>query len=459
MRNLVALAALLAFLPVANAADNKSEFSANAEYRLRYQNDSLFTGTKDPNFHFTNWRQRGKADFGYRSGEKFAAHMTLIHNALWGNLAANSSNTSTPDGVGSAAGGPDATNMVLVNQFYGSWMINDSWSAKFGRGGFTMADGALISQNDWETTPNAFEGLLVNWEHEMFRLGLFMVRGLDSEPAAEANFPGGFVSGTDNDPEINFYGVSFDWKALPEALKVANVHLLKIQGDEYTAPNAIPKMDLMRFGLAVGGDIINIDYKADLEMVSGSRTTGANKSKEASSMMQFQVGYTLPEAMKSRFYLGWHSDTGNKEDQTVAEAKIGKYDGFFYEKHGSAGLMDVLAWGNLSFIRAGYTMSPMDQVEVGIHYWKFQATAADENDAINPTYGRNGFGFNAAAADDSDSKNLGQEIDLSASKKYDGGFMISAHYGMFMPGTYFKDDTNEVNKTYSQFFVEGKMTF
>ena len=116
-------------------------------------------------------------------------------------------------------------------------------------------------------------------------------------------------------------------------------------------------------------------------------------------------------------------------------------------------MMDVLGWGNLTFMKAGYTFSPMDQTEVGIHYWKFSRS---EN-ASAATAGLNGSNYVSGTTGTSD--DIGSEIDLVATKKYDGGFAINTWIGSFMPGKYLKDNNGNNGDSHMQFFVEGKMTF
>lgn len=434
MRKLVALLATLAFLPVAKAADSKADFSANAEFRLRYQYDQNISGQKDADTAIDDFNHRLKMDFGFKSGEKFAAKVTLIHNALWGDAGATNSAAEIPDGIG------NANNMVLVNQAYGTWMMNDAWTLKFGRGGLNLADGSVISQNDWEAVPHSYEGLLTNWEHEMMRLNLFVVRAEDALTSANGN----------DDPQTTFFGGAVDVKHLPEFIKTLNVHLLQLNADERTIPGpAQYGKSVMRYGLVLGGDMSGFDYKLDYAANDGKARVNGTKIDLKGQMYHLDLGFSMPEMMKSRVHFAYHSDTGDKSSSATKDES---YDAFHYDRHGAAGLMDVFGWGNLTFINLGFTAQPMDQLEVGLHYWKFDMSEAN----ATPTAGLNGGDFvNGGSA--STSKALGQEIDLAATKKYDGGLAMTAWAGMFMPGTFFKD--NSQKDTYTQIFLEGKMTF
>lgn len=446
MRKLIALAALLAWMPVANAADSKGEFTHNAEYRIRYQVDQGFAdggdAEADNDLNKNTASHRFKLDTHFRSGEKFAAHLALVFAGDLGGTAGNG------DGVDSEIATPDSTrNAILVNEAYGTWMINDSWSMKFGRGGFTMGNGAVVARNDWEQIPTSFDGLMVNWEHEMMRVGLFAVK-------AEEGLTSALTAITDDtDQETNFFGISLDWKSLPEFLKVANLHFMDTRSDTSyrAAASGEYSVNQMRYGLALAGDMAGVDYKADYAVHTGEQVANGTTGDVEGNMWQVEVGYNMPEMMKTRIHLAYHVDTGDN-DTTDADSKT--YNKFYYERHNSAGMMDIFQFGNLTFITAGVAMSPMDNLEVALNYWKFERTESGAS-AGGATAGRNGGGFTGTAT----SADLGQELDLVATKKYDGGFAIQAWYGMFMPGGYYDNATDGLDQTYNQFFVEGKMTF
>ncbi len=435
MRKIVALAALISFMPVANAAD-KAEMTPNAEYRIRYQIDEAKTGDKGTSTTAHTATHRFKMDLGFRSGEKFGGNLTLLHNAQLGGFSTSNGEDNQQKSAFIAE------NSVLVNQAYGTWMINDAWSAKFGRGGFTLADGSVISQNDWEGVPYSFDGALLNYEHEMVRLNIFGVKAVDNAAA--------FNGSNNDDPEVNFFGFAADWKNLPEVLKMVNFHFTKVSGNELELAS-IRARDEMRYGLVVSGDTAGIDYRLNYAANTGDQKSVSLGNRDVDGMMYaLEVGFSLPEMMKSRFFVGYHVDSGDKNS---ADDKLETYDTFFYEKHCNSGCMDVLNWGNLTFIKAGYTFTPMDQIDVGLHFWKFERT----EDRAAATLGNNGAYTNVATVTSSD---LGQEIDLVVTKKYDSGFAINAWLGMFMPGDYFaKQTTPARDDTYNQLYVEGKMTF
>lgn len=453
MKRLVLLSAMLAYLPVAQA-EGKGEFTHEAEYRLRYrfdQNADLLDN-KDP---YNSFVQRFKFGTTWRNGEKFSAHLSLLHNATWGDYGAGDTApiATMPSGTASTNGITKDGNMILVNQAYATWMLSDSWALKFGRGNVKLGQGLVISQNDWQQTPYAYDGAIGSYEHDSFRLNLFAVKAIDLR-GPSGNLPTGTF---DVDPEANFYGFNLDWKNLPEWLNQAAFSVMNTKKDlmnTAAAPGGAlaDAKDEMRFGLGFAGDTAGVDYTFNYAANNGkTRTIAGAETDLAGSMMHAEVGYSMPEVMKSRIFVTYHTDTG--DDASTTDKNEG-YDTFYYELHGTSGMMDVIRWGNLNFIRVGYTFEPMETLNVGLHYWMFNRNQTNSAVFANINGGKIAANNGAANTDSA----IGSEIDLVATKTYDNGFQINSWVGMFMPGAYLKNQSSQ-EKTYTQFFVEGKMTF
>jgi hypothetical protein len=176
-------------------------------------------------------------------------------------------------------------------------------------------------------------------------------------------------------------------------------------------------------------------------------------------MLHGIVGYTIPKWKNSHVFVVYHMDSGG--DSGGGQFKT--YDSYFYDVHNMyhGGLMDVVKWGNLSYFAVGYTITPLDHFDVTLLYHKFQRTVGSSTPFTGPGVGPYGYGLiDDANTYLSSSKNVGQEVDLAAIKKYDGGFEIEARAGMFMPGTYVTDNHPTTSgATYTQVFLQGKMVF
>jgi hypothetical protein len=434
------LLAILSVLTLAQAANAENNLTTSAEFRARVQNDMNNSGDDDTGLTQNAWEHRLKLGLNWNAGEKLSLHSTLLHNSTWGQELAGD---TTDTGIGVRDGFTDGQNMILVNDAYATWMMSDSTSLRFGRGGFTIADGSVISQNDWEKNPYSFEGVMATHDMEFGRVSGFYVKVADYANTAT----------TVEDPEASIYGLSLDVKSVPDMIKMLNIHVLKTSKDELPG-NAVaalaPGKDYMRYGLTVGGETSGLDFNFTYASESGEillEKAGGTNADASTSMMDLKVGYTLADVMGLRIGLDYHSDTGTSASATDLET----YDSYYYEKHANAGKMDIFEWGNLTYMGVNLSMKPMDNTTVGLDYYMFSQTEKDQAGAVT---GINGGAFAAAANATEDA--LGTEMDLWASHKYENGLEMTARYSMFTPGDEYKPGQEDA---YSLIFVEGKLTF
>ncbi len=426
MKRLLSFLAVAAIVPAAHATD----FNMGAEYRLRFQHDGNAAGVKD-GVTTNAFEHRVRLAPTFHAGERFTFHADLLHNNVWG--------------VGHTNALPvqDEANMLYVYQAYGSWMVNDDFMLRFGQAAMTMGDGTVVAANDWERNPYAFTGVMGTYDMEFGRLSFFGVKFAD--PAADTTGAAPTVA----DPESNAFGLAYSVKALPEFLNMVNVHVIQVNTDRLDADANSTSEEQLRYGLTVAGETAGVDYRATYAAHTGElRDAAAAKTDREGSMYHIEVGYSLPDMMNTRFYVAYHSDSGQKDGTD----KVQSYDSFFYDKHNNAGLMDVVNWGNLTYISAGVTLSPMEDLDLGLHYHMFSRT--EKTDGV--VAGNNG-GILSNFDDDKDA--IGSEINLVATQRYSDDFQIQAWVGQFMPGDYLKLSTGPDRESYTQFFVEAKMTF
>lgn len=431
MKKLTAILASLAFIGSAYAAD--SEVSQNAEFRLRYKydqnSDRTDSGSKDA------WYSRVKWGSTFRAGEKFTGHLAVLHNSTFGvDNSATDMHTALPSAE------LVKENALLVQNAYVNWMISNDLMLKVGRMPVVIGDERVMGENDYQANPYAFEGFGLGYESEFAHVGFYGLKLAD------------YTQGTSvsKDPERNLYIVNVDFKSLPEFLNMANLHIIADNQTEVngTATEQRDRREVTRYGVAIGGEAAGVDYRVTYEAVGGSTEDDANTPKETdveSNMMDIEVGYSF-DWMASRVHVLHHTDTGTGTGSTKNET----YDGFFYEKHYNAGLMDLFAWGNLTYTTVGYTVNPSDKSEYGLGYSMFTRTekASGVNNLMGSAY---------TLANDKD--DLGSEIDLYAKYKYDGGLDILTRVGMFTPGDAFTELTPKQDENHLQFFVQARWKF
>jgi hypothetical protein len=447
MRRLLALAALVAAMPVANAQDKgKSEFTPSAEYRPRYFFMNNAGGT-EPNDSFAE--HRFKMGANYKANERFSAHLTLLHAADFGSATSVGSTNSADINAGFDPSNQE--NFLNVNEAYMNWMVSDDFSLRVGRMNFQIGDGSVISYNDWEQNPGAFEGVTGVWEAEFGRFTGFVFNygeEINTAPASDAKH--------------SAYGLSFDLKSMPDFMKMVNVHVIKDNADAAN-PSTMPTgssvvtsnvgQDTLRYGLGVGFDFGLIDLKANYEMNTGKykpQPATATSELDAKQMMyQAELGFKLESFMGSRLYVLYHSDSG---DSSTTDGDAETYDPYFYEQHGNAGLMDLFGWGNLTQMSVGWTMKPGDNTDAGLSYNMFSKT--ESKGAV--TNGRFGGALGAGSGT---SDKLGDEIDLWAEHRYDGGLSTLLRLGYFMPGDVYDNSVSKQDEAIMHVAIEGKLTF
>ncbi len=451
MKKLVALIAVLGFVPYAHAADG-AEMSHNGDFRLQYKNNMEADLNSDvPDSPAQTVHQRMRVGTTIRAGEKMTGHLSLVHNSDWGTNA-----SQTPDDIQGGA----TNNVLTVNEAYMAWMASDSMMIKAGRGTFTMADGRVISSNDYEYVQKAFDGVAMVWDHEAVRMSFFGVQGAKATGAGNFNDYGKFM------------GVVADFKSLPDWMKMANLYYIAVKRDAGSyeiggTAQTFAKDDSARYGFTVAGDVSGFDWRATYSLLEGEAEFNSNKRDTSADMMDFEFGYTMPDMMNFRVWAGYHADSGNEKGVTDGEALTGDnntYTGFHYDTHANAGLMDFLGWGNLTYTRVGFSMAPMDDLTVMAEYFMFSQT--EKKDSSYTTAGRSIVYTSGQTVDGrltgtsvETEDDLGTELDLVVNKKYNNNFNISARYSMFTPGDEFEKNATKLEDTYTQLYLEGKMSF
>lgn len=370
MKKLLAILAVLGVATSALAEGSNLTHSGDMRVRWGTTNDADYNKSASDTTHDMDYRLRFGTTFN--KGEKFSAHLGLNANAMFGE---NGAQGHYPSDVADE-------NILFVNEAYMTWMATDSVTFKAGRASLDLADGTLVSSNSYEQLQTAFDSFTLSWDQEWARMALVSARGVDSGNMA-----------------ADFTGLNFMFKTLPDFLKVVSFTYLMVKSD---VTGAIE--DANRMGLTVSGDTMGIDYRFTYNNYSGEK----NAVDQKSSMMDAEVGYSMPDMMNFRVSGLYHTDTG--DDAATADNET--YSSFVYDKHNNAGEMDVVTWGNITYMKLGLSLEPMEQLKVGFDYYTFTNTTVA-----------------SGAKDD-----VGTEMDITVEKKYDDNFSAKLRLGQFAPG-------------------------
>ncbi len=436
MKRLVILAGVLAVSTAAQAQD--AEFKHSGEFRLRYYNDMTPSGNKDIPENTSDIEARMKLGLTMQKGQAAKAHVTLIHGTLLGTERGK----NTPDGLTNpnAYAAFTKDNSLMVNEAYGWAAFSEKMFIKAGRFNIDFGGGEFISSDDHKLIPITHEGLALGYDLDFAKALVALVK--DKELTAQA--------GMDSDPEQHRFMVGIDLKNLPEFLNTASLSFSNFNRSE----NAAPSANLQVYGLTLGGEAAGLDYRAVLGMQSGiAAKTAAIEVKNDAMMMDFRVGFSMPETMGLKVWANYHSDSG---DDDAADSKNSRYNGLYYNSHKFAGLMDIFGWGNLTYWAVGADIAPAEDMTVGLGLYGFSKTKEKDN-TINGTNNDRFAGLRGGMANDK--ADLGMELDVYAQKKYANGLIIDAMVGAFMPGAAFKDATPKREATIIQAMLTGTLTF
>ncbi|PIT99758.1 MAG: hypothetical protein COT74_08200 [Bdellovibrionales bacterium CG10_big_fil_rev_8_21_14_0_10_45_34] len=430
------------------ASAQETEFKWNAEMRTRYFSDE----NRDLNSVKDNQnliRQRNKLGVSFMKGEDLSGHITILNNIGWGNHA-TATNAGTPQQN-------DPNNTAMVHEAWGAWKVNENLSWMMGRRGLDVADQTVVSTNEWEDVPTVFEGAGLIFDYDFGKIALVGVKGAElGNGAPNPNT----IGGTSTDAESVYYGIIFDAKNLPDALKIASLHILQKNTDTGAAGNA--KENQTRYGITLAGDVSGFDFRGTYAGHTGKVTAPASTTDvdRNASMFDLGLGYTAAEFMNARLGVTYHQDTG--DDSTTPNTNEG-YDSFHYYRHGNAGMMDYLRWGNLTYFDVAFSIEPWEGGKVGANYLVFSRTSDKGGVFTNTTAGNSTSAVQSTTPTiangslKSGEKALGTELDLYVSHNYNNGMDITARYGMFTVGEAIKNGGTIENA--SQFMLEGKMSF
>ncbi len=434
MKRLALIVSAIAMTATAHAQD-ATEFKNGGEFRARYENFFNKSGQESAAAE-QHIDTRLKWNMNIRKGERLQAQVSLLHNARLG--GATSVETLDQAQYVQAT----SNNSLTVSRAWGWWRGTDMVSFKVGRFGIEFADGAVFSENDWQALPVVHEGLDIAVDSSF---ATFHVYGLKQ---SESNAPHATAAGGNSDPESSLYMVTADLKNMPEAIKLANIHLLDMVSDQAAATTG---RNLQHIGFTVGGDVVGFMYKATAAFQFGSFSKPAvgTEVKASGNMFDLMVGYGLPETMGLKLSAGYHMDSG--DDTTTADKNEG-YQTMYYDRHNYGGLMDVINWGNSTYFNVNASIMPAEDLEAGLGFYMF--SKSKDNGGVNFGQGWNGTPTPAAT-----STALGSEIDVFANKAYGPDMKIGARYSMFMPGDSLKNAAIKTEKLAHGAYLQASIGF
>lgn len=420
-RNLISVVVLLfASTSFAELQRDKEEdifykFGAGARFRQYFFKDST-AGAQPFDEDYITSSHRAQIDLTISKGEYFKTYFRAIHRGDWGDQATDQDN-------------------FLVQQAWGDWKVTDFLNLRFGRQAVQIGRGLVYGYNEWENSPNFYDGFTGHFDWEALEFSLYGLKLYQLDKV-----PGTSVA---SDPEVSHFILDINLKQISDYIQLASVNFVQVDGDIGQLPNTttvLDKQSIQRFGFDLITDGVNFRSAATLNYVTGTERSSAGEEKVKQLLMDGEVRLLLPDWKNFNFWGGFHSDSG---DDDPADLSNTQYEPLNYNFHVNAGRLDFLKFGNLTFARVGASMDVLGGWQVGLEGFMFQKTKAGArtNFLRTPIADEFAAGSYVLGAD----KDLGTEIDLWVSRTFASGVNLEVSLNYFSPGDAFKGATDVLN--------------
>ncbi|MBW7956935.1 MAG: alginate export family protein [Deltaproteobacteria bacterium] len=394
----ILLSVFAAAVTVAWTAPASADVTFNGEYRARgeYRNNQDFNDTDtvadDDNRAFIGQRIRLTANA--QASDDVSVKITLQDTRLFGADGTNGLLTDTQQ----------TNQQVDIHEAYLNVtnIFDTPVNFRIGRQELNYGDQRLIGSFGWSNNARAFEGLKFNYVQDGINVDLFRMTLTETTSA---------TAGSNDDTTLTGVYATLG-QLIPN--NTLDVYLLNVHtgvgggtiGDErYT------------IGARLAGSAAGLDYTVEFPYQFGEVSNTVDIKAWA---LAAKVGYTIPGApMNLRIGAEYDYATG---DDNPNDNDNETFNQLFPTNHGHFGIGDVVnTWSDIQAWSLNASADISEKLRVYVAYWNYT-----ENEATGVDHGST----TGAGADDE----LGSEIDLVATYKYNNNLTIEAGAARFMPG-------------------------
>ncbi len=327
---------------------------------------------------------------------------------------------------------------VQILTAYADWHLGSSFFLKLGRTNLNWGNEVVVSSNLDDQRPYTFDGLFFGYDSESFMLnaGVLKIGDWSRDKGSPSTV----------DPGESAYFVVLDFKSFGKIFETVEFFLLRLQSSDFIdAENSISikGYSLDRLGFSLAGSKRKVFYQVDYVNLLGSYNGGVSAQ---AWMGHMNLGVNFGNKQPGSVYLIGHYDSGDdSSSMTVDES----YRPVYYNHHKYAGLMDLFAWGNLTYYGLGANLFYKEQTEFKAQILRFSLTDSFKGpNAISYL----GYGESSSFISEEVSKNtnadsslnLGTEFDIAITRKFLSGVDLELIFGVFIPDDYLKAyDRNE----------------
>ena len=346
----------------------------SGQYRLRgeFLKSADYDDSTNPD-SVDFWTQRVRLTANAKATDDVSAKITIQDTRTWGSMGSGGLLTESGQAI-------DLHEAYLnVNNIFGT-PIN----FRAGRQELVYGDERLVGNFGWSNQGRAFEGAKFSFTTDVVNVDAFAMTIAED-------------SVTDNDQ--SFTGVYATLKQLVPNNSL-DVYLLN--------QNNSAGLNRYTIGARLAGAVAGIDYTVELPYQFGEASSTNDISAWAFAA---KAGYTIPTPMKIR--VGAEFDYGTGDDN-LADTDSEAWTDLYPTNHMHFGIGDVVnSWSNLMAWSVNAAVDLTEKTKISVAYWDYTM-----NEVVTS----------------GDPDDLGAEIDLIVTHKYNNALTIEAGAAHFMPG-------------------------
>jgi len=275
----------------------------------------------------------------------------------------------------------------------------------------------LVSPLNWANTRRTFDGISAILKGRKWAATGFLTRPVNVVKYKQ----------NDQDEDRTFYGL-YATRKVTRMKGGVDVYWMGLNRTRAAFNGTMGHENRQTLGGRLWGKIGGTGFDYDAEGAYQFGTLG--RAAINAFMLGTELGYTFRETHgKPRFFVGYDYATG---DHNPGDTSVETFNQLFPLGHAYLGFIDSVARQNISSPNAGASWKPVDKLTTKIKYLVFWR--ADDDDAL---YNAGGGVVRPGIA--GSSHNIGSEMDLTVSYKFDRHALLVGGYNHFFPDDFIQE--------------------
>lgn len=348
---------------------------------------------------------RLQLDLRLDKGEYFQTYFRAINAGKWGDSSNNKHD------------------QLVLQQAWGQWHVTDFLNLKFGRIAFELGRGLSYGFNEWEDLPSSYDGFATLFDWDVMELSIYALKQHELARSATS---------IASDPEEIHYVVDVNFKELSDLISMADLNFVQLMSDVGQIPGTtslIQKQRVQRFGFDLVLTGVYFEIGNSLQYITGTQSDGTTENKVKEVLLDGEFKFLVPDWSQLNLWAGYHYDTG---DDNPNDGTNTQYEALNYNLHNNAGRMDFFKFGNLTFLRSGFSFHLLSDYYLGSEVFLFQKSESGGQNYIERGVIKSQF--DSKTLNFGNDKALGTEFDFWVGKTYQSGVNMELGVNALKPG-------------------------